>query len=163
MRDAFGGVFMIRLLLVFLFIYVSFTAVSLNYAKAFRIKNKVIDLIEQEEILDLKAYYQKGSGSGLAKLDKILSNANYNKTCTNGNGELSRKDGEPYAICYKGIVIEETGTTNNYKNYKVYTYANWNLGTLNMIFRLGGQSENSGDIVSGAWEITGDAKVRIRK
>ena len=53
MRDAFGGIFMIRLMLVFVFIFVAFTAISLNYAKAFRIKNKVIDFVEQEEIMDL--------------------------------------------------------------------------------------------------------------
>ena len=53
MRDAFGGVFTMNLLLVFIFIYVAVTAVSLNYAKAFRAKNAVIDFIEQKEVTDL--------------------------------------------------------------------------------------------------------------
>ena len=53
MRDAFGGVFMIRLFLVFIVIYVAFTAVSLNYAKAFRIKNEIISFIEENEITSL--------------------------------------------------------------------------------------------------------------
>ena len=52
MRDSFGGAFMFRLMLVFIFIFVAFSAVSFNYAKAFRIKNKVIDFIEQNEITD---------------------------------------------------------------------------------------------------------------
>ena len=54
MRDAFGGEFMIRLFLVFIFIYIMFSAVSLNYAKAFRLKNSVIDYLEKNEILDIK-------------------------------------------------------------------------------------------------------------
>ena len=47
MRDAYGGIFMVRLFLVFIVIYVAFTAVSLNYAKAFRLKNKLIDYVEE--------------------------------------------------------------------------------------------------------------------
>ena len=43
MRDSFGGVFMTNLFLVFIFIYVAFTAVSLNYAKAFKVKNKTLN------------------------------------------------------------------------------------------------------------------------
>ena len=32
-----------------------------------------------------------------------------------------------------------------------------------MLLALGGQSQNSKNIVNGAWEITGEAKVVIRK
>ena len=38
MRDAFGGTFMIQVFLVFILIYISFTALALNYAKAFKAK-----------------------------------------------------------------------------------------------------------------------------
>ncbi len=163
MRDSFGGVFMIRLMLVFLFIYVSFTAVSLNYAKAFRIKNKVIDLIEQEEILDLNAYFAQGDGAGTSKIDKILNDANYNKECNNGNGIISDV-GEPSAYCYRGIIIEESGKNvkGNIVIYNVYTYADWNLGTLNLILALSGQNKNSRGNVNGTWEISGEARVKDR-
>ena len=49
MRDAVGGSFMIKLIIVFLVLYIIFVAVALNYAKAFRVKNKVLDIIEQNE------------------------------------------------------------------------------------------------------------------
>ena len=49
MRDSFGGTFMIQLLLIFIVIYVSFMAVALNYAKAFRVKNGVINILEQQQ------------------------------------------------------------------------------------------------------------------
>ena len=38
---------MIKLVLIFIVIYVSFMAVAINYAKAFRVKNEVINIIEQ--------------------------------------------------------------------------------------------------------------------
>ena len=53
MRDAFGGTFMIMVFLVFIMVYICFTAVALNYAKAFKVKNAVIDFLEEWEITDL--------------------------------------------------------------------------------------------------------------
>ena len=49
MRDSVGGTFMIYVLLIFLAVYIVFVAVAFNYARAFRVKNKVIDIIEQNE------------------------------------------------------------------------------------------------------------------
>lgn len=160
MRDAFGGVFMMRFLLVFIFIYVAFTAISLNYAKAFRIKNKVIDFVEQEEIVDINSL---NNSKKLAKLDKILNSANYNKQCLNGDGLISEASSISPMYCYKGIVIEQSEKQDDSISYNIYTYADWNLGALNMILALGGQNENSDNIVNGAWEIKGQAIVKKRK
>ena len=52
MRDAVGGTFMIKLLLIFLAVYTVFIAIAINYAKAFKVKNKVINIIEQSEGVD---------------------------------------------------------------------------------------------------------------
>ena len=46
MRDAFGGAFSIKLMLIFLILYVSFICVAINYARAFRVKNEIIKFIE---------------------------------------------------------------------------------------------------------------------
>lgn len=163
MRDAFGGVFMIRLMLVFLFIYVAFTAVSLNYAKAFRIKNKVIDFVEQMEITDLDTFFASASEKKLEKLNLIIDNAKYNKQCRNGNGVLEGIDSTDSAICYRGVIIEKTGSDDRNIYYNISTFADWNLGAFNMLLKLGGANKNSNDIVDGAWEINGRAKVIKRK
>ena len=47
MRDAFGGAFSIKLMLIFLMLYVSFMCVALSYARAFRVKNRIINIIKQ--------------------------------------------------------------------------------------------------------------------
>lgn len=57
MKDAFGGAFMIKIILIFLSIYIAFMAVALNYAKAFRVKNQIINIIEQYE-----GFYESGNG-----------------------------------------------------------------------------------------------------
>ena len=74
MRDAFGGAFMIKLMLIFLVIYVCFIAVALNYAKAFKAKNGIIDLIEKYEGFDICK----------DQIDAYLSKISYNVSAQSG-------------------------------------------------------------------------------
>lgn len=161
MRDAFGGVFMIRLFLVFIVIYVAFTAISLNYAKAFRVKNKVIDFVEKNEITDLNAFFAGNNGNNLAELNSLLEGSNYHQTCKKGNGTITN-EGMSSGYCYNGIIIQPIQKINNTIYYQVSTSADWNLGVLNMILALGGRNKNSQDVLSGSWIITGEAKVKER-
>lgn len=168
MRDAFGGVFTMNLLIVFIFIYVAFSAVSLTYAKAFRLKNKVIDFVEQNEIISLEETYLSGK---LAELDQILDDSKYNKTCESINsedGEIESESGTSViGYCYRGILIEKIedesqtieGTSAEIIRYQISTYATWNLGALNKILALGGKSQNSEDYIYGSWKVTGEATV----
>lgn len=49
MKETFGGAFMLRMFLVIFILFFVFICISANYARAFRIKNGVIDIIEQYE------------------------------------------------------------------------------------------------------------------
>ncbi len=49
MRDAFGGIVNITIIIVFLVIVSGYLAFNVNYTKAFRVKNKIITTIEQYE------------------------------------------------------------------------------------------------------------------
>ena len=166
MRDAFGGIFMIRLLLVFIVIYVAFAAISLNYAKAFRIKNKVISYIEENDIQDFESLFKEGSTTKLTKLGNTLNSVNYNIECKN-EGLLDREDElEPKRYCYHGIIIEELENSKyndeenqNIIRYKISTFVNWNLNFMNRILMLAGQNPNATDVINGSWEINGEAKV----
>ena len=159
MRDAFGGVFTMRLMIVFIFILVAFTAISLNYAKAFRIKNKVIDVLEQEQVADLAKLYSSTNSNGLNKINAILATANYNKTCSQ-EGIIS-SDGEPKVLCYRGIIIEELSTSSTLVKYNVKTYAGWDISSLNLIVRLSNDNSIKEEVIGGTWEINGEANVRI--
>ena len=60
MRDSVGGTFMIYVLIIFLSVYIVFVAVAFNYARAFRVKNKVLDIIEQNEgIQEMEILYKQ--------------------------------------------------------------------------------------------------------
>ena len=116
MREAFGGTFMIELLLIFLAIYIAFIAVALNYAKAFRVKNHIIDMIEQKEGIDS---YSDNNGI-IGEINTYLSQFGYFVTIPNKS--------EDNIHCYSnGYCIEEFAGTSSIegisaKYYKVTTY-----------------------------------------
>lgn len=163
MRDAFGGVFMMRLMLVFIVIYVAFTAVSYKYAKSFRIKNSVIDFVEQNQIIDIETFFSSANGEKLQKLNSVLAKADYNIVCKDDNGTLRNEEGKVTGYCYNGVVIEKnetkTATTSDTIYYNIYTYVDWNLGPLNTILVLAGRNRNSERVVNGTWVISGEAIV----
>ena len=49
MRESIGGTFLLQIVLVFLTVYIGFMAVVINYGKVFRIKNTIVNYIEQQE------------------------------------------------------------------------------------------------------------------
>ena len=162
MREAFGGLFMIRLMLVFIVIYVAFAAISLNYAKAFRIKNKVISYIEATDIQGFEPLFAAADTSQLSELGNMLGSYRYNITCEDlgiEEGMLEREDELiPPKYCYHGVIIEEN-EEGNIIHYNVSTYVNWNLNFMNRILMLAGRTPTASDVVIGFWSISGEAKV----
>ncbi len=49
MRESIGSTWILQLVIVFMLIFVAFLALSINYTKAFKIKNELISIIEKYE------------------------------------------------------------------------------------------------------------------
>lgn len=49
MREAIGGTWLAQLIIIFMLIFVAFLALTLNYSKAFKMKNEIITMIEERE------------------------------------------------------------------------------------------------------------------
>ncbi len=54
MKDAFGGAFMLKIMIIFFVIFISFMTVAINFAKTFRIKNNVINIIERNDVTSVE-------------------------------------------------------------------------------------------------------------
>ena len=101
MREAFGGAFMIRLVLVFIVLYTCFMAVAVNYAKVFRIKNRIINLLEQSQykagddrtIMDINDYLEKA-----AYIDKDDDQSLQTK-CLQVGTDVAKGDWVPRGAC----------------------------------------------------------------
>lgn len=87
MRDAFGSTFMFKLIIIFIVFYVSFMTIAVSYAKVFRVKNGVIDILEQYQ------YDSEGSRKQevIDRVDNYLKKFPYNEGA-NGNVEKLCKE-----------------------------------------------------------------------
>lgn len=160
MRDAFGGTFMVQILLVFIIIFVGFISISINYGKAFRVKNYVIDYLEENEISSLNL-------SANAKLElktAIEEMAVKNKYVDSNSNICNQIEQTNKMICINGIVIEENSSVRKhgveYVYYTVNTYIGYNLGFFNSLLSLGRNKSTSS--INGYFRISGESKVIVR-
>ena len=166
MRDAFGGAFMIKLFLVFIFIYIGFTAVALNYAKAFKVKNKVIDYLENSEIVDFNSMNAVTEAAMDQYFDEeIVGKMNYNFSGNVICAEVQPNDykGRKVVYCHdSGIIITESGRAENTEGvyYTVSTYTGWNISFLNKLLEFSGRDKQQKG-VTGLWEISGETRLIV--
>ena len=157
MRDAFGGAFMIRLFLVFIIIYVFFTAIALNYAKAFKVKNQVIEYLENNEISSIKDMPASEFDKMQDYFDtEILGNMNYQVDVS-----CPRMSANDDYYCGNGLLIIKRESTNANKlgdYYTVTTYFKWNIGFFRVLLDFGNNSstDTSGEV--GTWAISGETR-----
>lgn len=49
MRESIGGAWLVGIVITFVVLFTSYLALSVNYSKAFKVKNEIISLIEENE------------------------------------------------------------------------------------------------------------------
>ena len=165
MRDAFGGAFMIQVFLVFILIYICFTAMSLNYAKAFKVKDGVIDYLENNEIADIQNINAKDMMTMTDYFnEEFVGKKGYNvseyKVCDNITYNVKEKN-----YCHpSGIVITQTGKSTNTEGvyYTVSTYASWGVPFLNKLLQLNGNNKQEG-VITGLWRISGQTRLIVNE
>ena len=134
MRESFGGAFMIKLVIIFIVIYVTFMCLALNYARAFRVKNRVINILEQHQ------FSGAGDNATLNEVGTYLDEVHYivplpeDKTgCDTTNTDT---------VYYHGVCITGYGS-NNAKYYKVTTYIiiDFQFFNLRLPLRVSGETK----------------------
>lgn len=120
MRESVGALVLLQILMIFIVIFISFLAVSVNYAQAFRIKNRIVTIIEQNEGCSVTSdnYCEGGAGE---EIDMFLSNMYYTG----------------------GYEVEAVSAGSRGTYYKVYTHLNLDLPILGVIidnFKITGET-----------------------
>lgn len=103
MRDALGGVINIQFILIFIVLVSSYLAFSVNYTKAFRAKNKIIDVYE--------AYDGNLANDGARKkIDTYLKQIGYNPASDYVTAAGAACDGDcdcsSGLYCIKSVVVD---------------------------------------------------------
>ncbi len=86
MGDVFGGTFMLKLVIIFIVIYVSFATIAVSYAKTFRVKNMVVNTIEQQRLINRAKIVGR-----MDLIDARLSEASYDLSDNLEYGSLQEK------------------------------------------------------------------------
>ena len=128
MRDALGTYFNLTLLFFFILLITSLVALSVNYTKAYRVKNNVLTLVEKyegnmnnEDLLDRTQMYTKSIGYTIPD-DAIAAAEREGYTCP-------YLKGQQLGWCYiKNPVEREKFTVN------IVVFININIPIVNRIF-----------------------------
>lgn len=126
MRDAFGGAFSIKLMIIFLMLYTLFICVALNYAKAFRVKNRIINIIEQQEGLTQDA-------------KKLIGDYMYERGYSINCGDVNICNG---CTCVEDVTTREKGysykenTHSNQTYYTIETYVHFKIPIIGIDFPI---------------------------
>lgn len=130
MRESFGGAFMIKMVLCLVVIYITLMSIGLIYSRGFRVKNKVINILEQYQ------YAGEDNSKAEAAIESYLNDIKFsysseelvevnNKCLAEGGSLLS-------GIC----VVDKTYPDSFGRYYKVIVYVPILSGIGNNLFGI---------------------------
>lgn len=138
MRESIGGAWLVGIVVVFIVLFTSYLALTVNYSKAFKVKNEIISLIEENEGLTEKTQ------------EKIINYLNsvgyyvYGKCSSNEedylegtiNGKLTGYERSGNSDKYKYCVYERAveNDTLNRKYYRVTVFFKFDIPLLDNAF-----------------------------
>ena len=133
MRDALGSLFSLQIILAFVILINGYLAYSVNYTRAFRVKNGIINILEQYE------------GHTEAAKDKIATYVNNMKYHVPAKMMNSTSLNEFTCVTNKGYCVKATAvagsdvTSDEYRGtyYTVVTFVNVEVPILNKFIQLG--------------------------
>lgn len=167
MRDAIGGVFSLQIIVIFMLVVNGYLAFTVNYTKAFRVKNQIIQIIEQHEGL---------TDDAKLKIDEYMYNSKYELSdayttwCQRQGLEVYRSS-QNGAFCYTQSLVDISGGASNRRKYQgayysIQTFVNIDIPVINKIlpftaglFRVGGEtsmifsSGNNSEVEGGDFNI----------
>lgn len=137
MREAIGGGWILGFIVMFIVIFTSYLAVSINYTKAFKVKNRIVSIIEENEGFSVSNYTNGNPNISVIRNqntteDKIytyLYDLGYYNNIGEGNCTSGNMDGELFA---RGYCIQKICAGEGGAYYKVRTFINFVVPIFNI-------------------------------
>lgn len=115
MKESISNAFLVNLVIIFIIIFIFFFTGSLSYSKAFKVKNRIIDIIEKYEGYNKKDV-EAEIISTLGEMGYRISN---DKSCPKRNGKDAINS---ISGSYHYCVYEYTASKGNYYGVTAYMY-----------------------------------------
>ena len=129
MRESIGGAWLFGIVIVFIFLFAAFLTYSINYTRAFNIKNEVLNYIEQNEGFNTindgseaeLLSYNELMNTTQGKIYYLVNSVGYNIDITSqiscGNNEVNY-----YGVCVAKVCPYGTSSPQTNTHYKVTSY-----------------------------------------
>lgn len=152
MRETIGGTWITQLVIVMMFVFVAFLALSINYSKAFRVKNQVISIIEKNEGIDNET---------IKMINNYLRNNNQVQTgkCPSGyygvnlssNTYELANNSKKYSYCFAKI-SSKTLNFSKRAYYDIKLFLKFNLPVVGDIytFKIDGETKDVSYPIDGS-------------
>lgn len=141
MRDAIGQVYVLQIILAFVILINGYMAYSVNYARAFRVKNQIVDIIEQ--------YEGPYNDDAISKINDYIGSVTYEVPIELVNNFISRYNSDnensgSQPVCQKGwcyieheVSVNDADGERTGKYYSVVTFVNIDIPVINNLVGLG--------------------------
>ena len=141
MREAIGQVYTLQIILVFVLLINGYMAYSVNYTRAFRVKNQIINYIEQYEGAEGKEVQTK-----IADYTKQMTyNVSNQQITTYKNNHTDAVCQNDWCYIPHSVNKEEADGTRQGKYYTVTTFVNIDIPVINNLIGPGSFLEVKGE------------------
>ena len=123
MRDAFGGIMNIMIVVIFFLLVEGILGMTVNYSKAFRMKNYVISTIEKYEATSCLKNQQSACSNEIVSSANKIGYSGSGLTCPHG-----------YSIDFNGLYCFKSKVHSKGRySYSVITQVDFNFPVINKI------------------------------
>lgn len=144
MKEAFGTAYVVNFVIIFVILFIFFFVAGMSYTKAFKVKNRIVDIIEENE-----CYSEDATCASKEKINSILSDAGYRITnlkpdCKTIQGaELLTDQVNTFNYC---VYKFNTGSEGAYYKVAAFMYYEIPVIGIHMQFPVYGETKIMGNI-----------------
>lgn len=127
MREAVGNTFIVNLIIIFIVIFIALFAGSTSYTKAYKVKNQIVNMIEEHN-----GNYEEATG----EIDDYLGRVGYR---VGGGGNCpagSIAAASDYRYCVQRVVQSGSSETGENYYYRVTTYMYFELPVIASLIQI---------------------------
>lgn len=130
MREAIGGTWLFNLVIFFVLLFTGYMCLSINYTKAFNVKDKIINEIERNGGIK---QYSSGNDYALSNISEYMKEVGYRTTgkcdkniyqygCNTDGKCVDINENSSYAFCLKEVKANDTYTHANSEEFPYISY-----------------------------------------
>lgn len=152
MREAIGATWIMGIVITFIALFSGFLAFSINYSKAFKVKNGIVERIEkhsglnEDAVKDISSFLKEIGYNATGKCDMLLSDEQLKFAgfrIDEGTTSHPNKNGK-YNFCIQKISSQSVSGQMNTAYYKVYVFFSLSIPVIENFtkFDVTGETKN---------------------